>query len=173
MTACLSSTRAAPPARGARSGPSAAPLHELRRTVRRYAANPNLSTLLTTAQEHTWARLAGDGRLDVWLASWPEEAQSRWHDHGPAASALAVVTGALEEQTWALDAVQRRHLVEGESPTFGPGHIHQLRNAAPGRTLTVHAYAPGLVTLGSSQDREYELGPSGRVRRAPGTEDAR
>ena len=48
------------------------PLAELRQTARRYALNPNLAALLPESSERSWARLAGDARLDVWLISWPE-----------------------------------------------------------------------------------------------------
>jgi hypothetical protein len=134
------------------------PLGDLRRLVRRYAANPNLSALLADTGERTWARLAGDARSDVWLISWPAGSGTGWHDHGDAAGAFAVASGVLLEETWALGAVQRRHLVAGDARSFGRHHVHNVHGAGPGRALTVHAYAPGLVTMGG-----YALTPDGPV----------
>jgi hypothetical protein len=141
-----------------------APLGDLRRLVRRYAANPNLSALLADTGERTWARLAGDARSDVWLISWPEGTETGWHDHGDAAGAFGVAAGVLVEETWALGAVQRRRLVEGEARSFGRHHVHNVRGAGPGRALTVHAYAPGLVTMGG-----YDLTSGGPVATATTT----
>lgn len=137
------------------------PLAELRRTVRRYALNPNLAALLPDTGERSWARLAGDLRSDVWLVSWPEGSETGWHDHGEAAGAFAVAVGAVVEQTWALGAVQHRRLVVGDSRAFGRDHVHNVVGAGPGRALTVHAYAPGLVTMG-----EFALGDQGPARLA-------
>ena len=137
------------------------PLAELRRTVRRYALNPNLAALLPETGERAWARLAGDARTDVWLISWPEGSQTGWHDHGDAAGAFAVASGAVVELTWALGAVQHRRLADGDSRAFGRDHVHNVLGAGPGRALTVHAYAPGLVTMG-----EFELAAEGPVRLA-------
>ena len=137
------------------------PLAELRRTVRRYALNPNLAALLPETEERAWARLAGDARSDVWLISWPEGTETGWHDHGDAAGAFAVASGSVVELTWALGAVQHRRLAEGDSRAFGRDHVHNVAGAGPGRSLTVHAYAPGLLTMG-----EFELGTAGPVRLA-------
>ena len=140
---------------------AAVPLAELRRTARSYALNPNLSALLPESGGRTWARLAGDARLDVWLISWPEGTGTGWHDHGEASGAFAVASGVVLEQTWALGAVQHRTLTEGDARAFGRDHVHNVVGAGPGRALTVHAYAPGLVTMG-----QFELGPEGPNRLA-------
>ena len=103
----------------------------------------------------------GDARLDVWLISWPEGTETGWHDHGDASGAFAVASGVVLEQTWALGAVQHRTLTEGDARAFGRDHVHNVVGAGPGRALTVHAYAPGLVTMG-----QFELGPDGPNRLA-------
>ncbi|MEO7235226.1 MAG: hypothetical protein ABIW80_07615 [Lapillicoccus sp.] len=163
---------------GARPTRPTVPLAELRRTVRRYALNPNLAALLPEtgkSPQPSAARLAGDARTDVWLISWPEGSQTGWHDHGDAAGAFAVASGAVEELTWALGTVQHRRLTwgsphgvgEGDSRAFGRDHVHNVVGAGPGRTLTVHAYAPGLVSMG-----EFELAAEGPVRLATNRGDA-
>ena len=134
---------------------------ELRQTARRYALNPNLAALLPDSnRERTWARLAGDARMDVWLISWPEGTETGWHDHGEASGAFAVASGLVLEQTWALGAVQQRTLAEADTRSFGPDHVHNVVGVGPGRALTVHAYAPALVTMG-----RFELGPDGPYQR--------
>ncbi len=138
----------------------AVPLAELRRLVCRYALNPNLAALLPETRERAWARLAGDARSDIWLISWPEGTETGWHDHGDAAGAFAVASGSIVELTWLLGAVQERRLAVGDSRSSGRDHVHNLVGAGPGRSLTVHAYAPGLVTMGA-----FELGPRGPVQR--------
>ena len=140
------------------------PLAELRQTARRYALNPNLAALLPEPSEgtgRTWARLAGDARLDVWVISWPEGTETGWHDHGDASGAFAVASGVVIEQTWARGTVQQRTLGEGDTRAFGRDHVHNVVGAGPGRSLTVHAYAPGLVEMG-----RFELGPEGPTRLA-------
>ena len=135
------------------------PLAELRQTARRYALNPNLAALLPdSSRERTWARLAGDARIDVWLISWPEGTETGWHDHGDASGAFAVASGVVLEQTWALGAVQQRTLADGDTRAFGRDHVHNVVGLGPGRALTVHAYAPALLTMG-----RFELGPDGPV----------
>ncbi|HVD21864.1 MAG TPA: cysteine dioxygenase family protein [Lapillicoccus sp.] len=137
-------------------------LAELRQTARRYALNPNLAALLPNGTRlRTWARLAGDARMDVWVISWPEGTETGWHDHGEASGAFAVASGVVLEQTWALGAVQHRTLAEGDTRSFGPDHVHNVVGVGPGRALTVHAYAPALVTMG-----RFELGPGGPVQLA-------
>jgi quercetin dioxygenase-like cupin family protein len=137
-------------------------LAELRQTARRYAGNPNLAALLPdNTTDRTWARLAGDARMDVWLISWPEGTETGWHDHGDASGAFAVASGLVLEQTWALGAVQHRSLGEGDTRTFGRERVHNVVCVGPGRALTVHAYAPALVTMG-----RFELGADGPVQLA-------
>jgi quercetin dioxygenase-like cupin family protein len=135
------------------------PLAELRRTARRFALNPNLDALLPESPDRTWARLAGDARMDVWLISWPDGTETGWHDHGDASGAFAVASGVVIEQTWALGTVQHRTLSEGDTRAFGRDHVHNIVGAGRGRALTVHAYAPALSTMG-----RFELRPDGPAR---------
>ena len=146
--------------------PGAVTLAELRQTARRYALNPNLPALLPQSDERTRARLAGDARMDVWLISWPDGTETGWHDHGDASGAFAVASGVVIEQTWALGAVQHRTLTEGDTRAFGRDHVHNVVGVGPGRALTVHAYAPALVTMG-----RFELGSDGPVQ-LTGSQDA-
>ena len=130
---------------------------ELERIASRYALNPNLDALLRDTGERTWARLADDDGVEVWLISWPDGAETGWHDHGGSIGAFAVAGGSVVEETWApvdgasgsSGAVRRRELVVGTSRSFGEQHVHNVRGSGPGRSLTVHAYAPRLLTMTS------------------------
>ena len=97
--------------------------------------------------ERTWARLAGFGGVEVWLISWPEGTETGWHDHGGSHGAFAVASGGVVEETWAIGTVRRRRLTVGDSRSFGANHVHNVRGTGAGRSLTVHAYAPRLLTM--------------------------
>ncbi|MEP6799361.1 MAG: hypothetical protein ABI890_14495 [Lapillicoccus sp.] len=129
---------------------------ELERIARRYALNPNLDVLLRGTSDRTWARLADDSGAEVWLMSWPEGAETGWHDHGGSVGAFAVATGNLVEETWSTQGSQERALGPGDSRTFGEEQVHNVRGVAVGRSLTVHACAPRLVTM-----TRHELTPAG------------
>lgn len=136
---------------------------ELERVARRYAANPNLELLLPAAEgspagERTWARLADEDGVEVWLISWPERAATGWHDHGGSVGAFAVARGAVVEEIFDGRSVRRRRLAEGDSRAFGEHHVHNVVGVAEGRSLTVHAYAPRLESMTS-----YALTDAGPV----------
>ncbi len=137
---------------------------ELERIAQRYAANPNLHLLLPDPApgadpgERTWARLADEDGVEVWLISWPERAATGWHDHGGSVGAFAVARGAVVEELWDGRAVRRRRLTPGESRAFGEHHVHNVVGVAEGRSVTVHAYAPRLETMTS-----YALTDAGPV----------
>lgn len=120
---------------------------ELHRVAHRYARNPNLDALLRDTGERTCARLADEGGIEVWLGSWPEGAETGWHDHGASVGVFALVSGLLVEETWETGAVRGRRLGVGDSRAVGGRGVHNVRGIAQGRSLTVHAYAPRLVAM--------------------------
>lgn len=120
---------------------------ELQRIAGHYARNPNLGVLLRDTGERSWARLADDSGVELWLISWPEGTETGWHDHGGSLGAFAVASGSVVEETWASGGVRTRLVAAGDSRSFGVQHVHNVRGSAPGRSLTVHAYAPRLVTM--------------------------
>ncbi len=120
---------------------------QLKRIAAHYARNPNLGVLLRDTGERSWARLADDSGVELWLVSWPEDTETGWHDHGGSVGAFAVASGSVVEQTWATGAVRKRRLAAGDFRSFGVRHVHNVRGSAPGRSLTVHAYAPRLLTM--------------------------
>jgi len=120
---------------------------ELQRIAGHYARNPNLGALLRDTGERSSARLADDSGVELWLISWPEGTQTGWHDHGGSLGGFAVAAGSVVEETWATGEIRPLRLAAGDSRSFGGQHVHNVRGSAPGRSLTVHAYAPRLVTM--------------------------
>lgn len=120
---------------------------ELQRIAGHYARNPNLGVLLRDTGVRSAARLAEDAGVELWLISWPEGTETGWHDHGGSLGAFAVASGGVVEEVWATGGVRERRLAAGDSRSCGMRHVHNVRGSGPGRSLTVHAYAPRLVTM--------------------------
>ena len=139
-----------------RAHPPRVPTGELERLARQYASNPNLEALLRDTGERSWARLAQAPGVEIWVNSWPADAETGWHDHAGSPGALAVASGSVVEQTWELGAVRCRRLDEGDAGSFDAEHVHNVSGRGQGRSLTVHAYAPRLVEM-----TEHSLGPAG------------
>ena len=72
------------------------------------------------------------------------------HDHGGSSGAVHVVRGELEEAS--TNRVLRTPLArsrggEGEVVTFGPEHVHDVVNPGDRPALSIHVYAPRLVSM--------------------------
>lgn len=130
---------------------------ELLRIAIRFAADPGLP-LLVDPDEHesVWVELDSTPDLNAWLLSWPEGTHNEWHDHGESSGAFQVIRGTLLEQT--LEGSRRafRTISAGQGRSFGQNHIHQFANVRSGTALSVHIYAPRLVTT-----MRYEITPRG------------
>ncbi len=107
---------------------------------------------------------------ELWLISWLPGQSTGFHDHGGANGAFGVVWGQLDEYTPAGTAEMpgARPVSPGTVRSFGPRHIHDVRNAEAGTVaVSVHAYSPPLSAM-----TRYDLTPSGLVPiRTEGTED--
>ncbi|PRX48310.1 Cysteine dioxygenase type I [Prauserella shujinwangii] len=85
------------------------------------------------------------GDQEVWLLSWLPGQATGLHDHGDATGAFTVVSGTLTE-TVTRRAPDGRVLTEvhtpgtGQSRVFGPGYVHEVRNAGPDPAISVHVY---------------------------------
>jgi hypothetical protein len=124
------------------------------------------------SEDHRWySRLdpgGPDAAYEVWLLSWLPGQQTGFHDHGDAVGAFAIADGELHEVTAAPGrlTVRDRVLRAGAVRTFGPAHIHDVRNVASAApAVSVHAYSPPLSAM-----RRYELTGSGLL--LTGTEAA-
>ena len=109
-----------------------------------------------------------DDALELWLISWLPGQSTGFHDHGGANGAFGVVWGGLSEYVAARGAVASapNPLAAGEVRSFGPRHVHDVRNSSTGSVaVSVHAYSPPLSAM-----TRYDLTPGGLV--AIGTEGA-
>lgn len=102
---------------------------------------------------------------EVWLMGWLPGQHTDLHDHGVSTGAFTVVSGRLAE-TVARVAPDGRAISEyhslgtGQSRVFGPGYVHQVRNAGSDPAISIHVYRVGGRVM-----RPYHLDPfSGPLR---------
>jgi len=119
----------------------------LLQTLREIAADPDLLELHdAAATERTWTELHATPDLQVWLITWPPGARTGWHDHGTAGGAFTTIAGRLHEYTWD-HGPHPRGLSVGDSRSFAPGHLHDVRNLGERPAVSVHAYSPRLTSM--------------------------
>jgi hypothetical protein len=97
----------------------------------------------------------------AWLITWAPGTGLDLHDHGGSAGSLAVVSGLLSER-YGIRApgepdepaagrlqgrLRRRRLRQGSVTTFGPDHVHAVRNEGVEPAVSIHVYVPGLTEM--------------------------
>ncbi len=114
--------------------------------------------------QRTYRQLLRDEHLDVWLLCWSHDHDTGFHDHDLSAGAVAVVSGSVREERLVLgrpvDSPISRLAHAGSSFYFGASDIHRVLHAGTEPAVTIHAYSPPLVRMGS-----YAIEPSGQLRR--------
>lgn len=112
----------------------------------------------------TYRQLLRDEHLDVWLLCWSHDHDTGFHDHDLSAGAVAVVSGSVREERLVFgrspEAPIARTAHAGSSFAFGASDIHRVLHAGTEPAVTIHAYSPPLVRMGS-----YAIEPSGQLRR--------
>jgi predicted metal-dependent enzyme (double-stranded beta helix superfamily) len=112
----------------------------------------------------TYRQLLREENLDVWLLCWSHDHDTGFHDHDLSAGAVAVVSGSVREERLALgrsvDAPISRIAHAGSTFAFGASDIHRVLHAGTEPAVTIHAYSPPLVRMGS-----YTIEPDGQLRR--------
>jgi hypothetical protein len=101
-----------------------------------------------------------DATVSAWLITWAPGTGLDLHDHGGSAGTLAVVAGELTERhtniseltadgpaSFGPDTLRRRRLGPGTLTTFGPDHVHEVRNDGLEPAVSIHVYAPGLTDM--------------------------
>ena len=136
---------------------------ELERLVQDLAAQPERWRDLVNHRpdERTYAELHRDEHVAIWLICWMNDHDTGYHDHDLSAGAVAVTQGAVREERLVLGgAPAARTTKAGEAFTFGPADIHRVSHAGREPAVTIHAYSPPLVRMGS-----YAVETSGQLRR--------
>ncbi|HET7443528.1 MAG TPA: cysteine dioxygenase family protein [Solirubrobacterales bacterium] len=139
---------------------------ELLAVANQIAARPELwsNHVEHDPNQRTYAELLRDEHLDVWLICWSEDHDTGFHDHDLSAGAVAVVAGSVREERLVLgrpvDAPITRTVSAGSSFDFGASDIHRVLHAGGAPAVTIHAYSPPLVRMGS-----YAIEPNGQLRR--------
>jgi predicted metal-dependent enzyme (double-stranded beta helix superfamily) len=114
--------------------------------------------------QRTYKQLLRDEHLDVWLICWSHDHDTGFHDHDLSAGAVAVAAGSVREERLVLgrplDEPISRTASAGSSFVFGASDIHRVLHAGNVPAVTIHAYSPPLVRMGS-----YAVEPSGQLRR--------
>ena len=115
-------------------------------------------------EHRTYAELVRDEHLDVWLLCWSRDHDTGFHDHDLSAGAVAVAAGAVREERLVLgrpvDSPIAKVARAGSSFSFGASDIHRVLHAGEGPAVTIHAYSPPLLRMGS-----YSVEESGQLRR--------
>lgn len=143
---------------------------ELEAVACQFAARPELwrEHVSHDPEHRTYAQLLRDEHLDVWLLCWSRDHDTGFHDHDLSAGAVAVAAGSVREDRLALgrpvDEPISRVATAGTSFSFTASDIHRVLHAGEGPAVTVHAYSPPLLRMGS-----YMVEPSGRLLRHPVT----
>lgn len=139
---------------------------ELQAVACQFAARPELWSehVSHDPARRTYAQLLRDEHLDVWLLCWSRDHDTGFHDHDLSAGAVAVAAGSVREDRLVLgrpvEEPISRVAVAGGSFTFTAADIHRVLHAGEGPAVTIHAYSPPLVRMGS-----YMVEPSGRLLR--------
>ena len=130
------------------------------------AGRPDLWRHLVShrADARTYEQLHRDDHVAVWLICWMNDHDTGFHDHDLSAGAVAVVAGSVREERLVLgrpvDSPITRTVGAGSSFDFGASDIHRVLHAGGAPAVTIHAYSPPLVRMGS-----YAIEPSGQLRR--------
>ena len=145
--------------------PAALSPRQLAEEVRMVAATPRdwMSRVRLSPDERWYERMHADRQYEIWLISWLPGQGTGFHDHGGSAGAFGVVWGALEEhQAGTAAAPSRRagprQVSAGRVRSFGPEHIHDVRNTSEAVAVSVHAYSPPLNEM-----TRYDLTESGLI----------
>lgn len=132
--------------------------HPVRTALEFAADRQRWRNLLRYDPDERFAVLLDDAHgRQVWLLSWLPGQCTGLHDHGDTTGAFTVVSGRLTETVLrsdpsgaAPDGSERREslvVTAGQSRVFGPGYVHEVRNAGPDPVISVHVYADGPRTV--------------------------
>jgi hypothetical protein len=111
--------------------------------------------------ERIYTSLYRDHHLDVWLICWNERQDTGLHDHDLSGGSVLLIEGELDEDRLVFGAgIDSTRYGAGESFSFDPSRIHDVRHAGDQPTVSLHFYSPPLWRMG-----HYLVGEDGRLAR--------
>ena len=104
-----------------------------------------------------------DEHVGVWLICWMPGHDTGFHDHDISSGALTVERGSLREERLRFEGPPASVFLEaGQSVHFGPSEIHRVVNEGDVPAVSIHAYSPPLMRMGS-----YIFSEDGALLREP------
>lgn len=113
--------------------------------------------------ERWFTRFAGGEGWEAWLHTWLPGQGIGEHDHATSIGAFTVLHGRLTETEYpdqrvpgepassslpgTASPICTREVAAGEHRTFGLGYRHSVANTGTERAVSLHVYAPGLVSV--------------------------
>ncbi|MDA4131519.1 MAG: cysteine dioxygenase family protein [Thaumarchaeota archaeon] len=118
-------------------------------------------------RERVYEQLAWTEDLNAWLICWSEDHETGFHDHDGSAVSVRVMAGEIREERLRLvgaGGIQPRGIEYGPGTVInlGPHDIHNVKHSGSELAVSIHAYSPPLVRMGS-----YGVGPDRELRRLP------
>lgn len=118
-------------------------------------------------RERLYVELDWTEDLNSWLICWSEDHETGFHDHDGSAVAVTVVSGEIREERLRLvgeGGIRPRGIDYGPGDLIrlGPNDIHNVKHTGTEPSVSIHAYSPPLVRMGS-----YGFGPDNELRRLP------
>ena len=120
--------------------------------ARHYAADPAAWPVPPQFDptDRWYTRIARAADHEAWLLTWLPGQATDLHDHGGSAGALHVVSGELTEHTLRRapgSALTSRRYRAGSTRPFGAHHLHRVENTGVVPAISLHVYAPALVSM--------------------------
>jgi quercetin dioxygenase-like cupin family protein len=113
--------------------------------------------------QRTYRLIWEDESVNAWVLCWSEDHDTGFHDHEASAAAIIVLAGHVGEDRLRLDGPPKTRIsAAGEIFTVPPNAIHRVLHHGEVPAITLHAYSPPLVRVGS-----YSLSEDGELLREP------
>ncbi len=155
--------------------------NELVEYVTDIASRPKLwKHLVEHGDKRGYRELADTSNFNCWVITWNTGHDTGLHDHDGSAGGVIVVEGTvtetrLHEESFEIQGSLVECIVEegqvyktGDTFQFGPWDIHRVKHGGKKPAVTIHAYSPPLIRMGSYGFVESEF------KRMPmGTEELR
>ncbi len=136
---------------------------QLERFVARLVAEPWRWRHLVRHQHdvRVYEQIVSDERVNAWLICWSGGQDTGFHDHDESAGAIAVVSGCVRDERLAIGSAPRvRGFAAGQRFNIPPNAIHRVVHEGEQPAITLHAYSPPLIRMGS-----YQVSPQGELER--------